>query len=102
VGPGAGHVLYEIQQGEVALTLNATREIDLRNSMETQLLETTGIDPGIYGELRSEAERVAYTNAVQQKFDALINAQDPDAPELRDGSLMSIQALRIIQAIRKH
>ena len=90
-----------LQQGEAALTLNATREIDLRNSMETQLLETTGIDPGIYDDLRTEAGRVAYTNAVQQKFDALINAQDPDAPGLRDGSLMSIQALKIIQAIRE-
>ena len=99
VGPGAGHVLYEIQQGETALTLNATREIDLRNSMETQLLETTGIDPSIYGGLRTEAERVAYTNAVQQKFDELINAQDPNAPGFRDGSQMSIQALRLIQAI---
>jgi hypothetical protein len=100
-GPGAGHVLFEIQREEDALTLNASREIDLRNSMETQLLEITGIDPGIYGGLRTEAERVAYTNAVHEIFAGLINAQDPDALGLRDGSLMSVQVLRLIQAMRE-
>jgi hypothetical protein len=100
-GPGAGHVLHEIQRSEDAVTLNATREIDLRNSLETQLLEITGIDPSFYGGLRSESERTAYVQAVQDKFDSLINAQDPNALGLQDGSLMSIQALRLIQAIRE-
>jgi hypothetical protein len=100
-GPGAGHVLYEIQRTEDAVTLNATREIDLRNSLETQLLEITGINPSLYGGLRSESGRNAYVRAVQDKFDALINAQDPNALGLQDGSLMSIQALRLIQSLKE-
>ncbi len=99
VGPGAGHVLYELDRGENALTLNANRDIELRNSMESQLFEITGIDPSRYGGLRTEAERAAYTNDVLLKFDGLLNGRDPNAPGLRDGSLMSVQALRLIQAV---
>jgi hypothetical protein len=96
-----GSVGYELDRLEQQQTQNADRALALRNSMESQLFEITGIDPGLYGGLGSEAERVAYTNAVQQKFDRLLNALDPEALELRDGSLMSVQALRIIQAIRE-
>jgi hypothetical protein len=99
--PADGSVAYELARTEQALTLNAQREIDLKNSLETQLLETTGIDPGTYGGIQTEDERKAYLQAVQDKFDSLINAQDPNAPGLQDGSLMSIQALKLIQAIRE-
>jgi hypothetical protein len=94
-----GSVSWEISRDEQQLSLNADRQIALRNNLESQLVEITGIDPAIYGGLLSEVQRVAYTNAVQEKFERLLNAQDPDALELRDGSLMSVQALRIIQAI---
>ena len=100
-GPGAGHVLYEIQQDEGALAQNATREIDLRNSLESQLFEITGIDPSVYDGLRTEAMRVAYTNAVYEKFSRLLNARDANAPELLDGSTMSVQAVRLIQAMQE-
>lgn len=99
--PADGSVAFELGRTEQAQSLNADREITLRNSLETQLVEITGIDPGTFGGLRSESVRVAYVQAVQDKFDNLINAQDPSAPGLRDGSLMSIQALRLIQAIRE-
>lgn len=99
--PADGSVAFELQRTEQAQSLNADRAITLRNSLESQLVEITGIDPAAYGGLRSEVERIAYTNAVQAKFEILLNAQDPSALELRDGSLMSIQALRLIQAIRE-
>jgi hypothetical protein len=99
--PVDGSVAYELARTEQAQTLTAERQITLRNSLETQLFEITGIDPGGYGGLASESDRIAYTNAVQQKFDSLINAQDPNAPGLLDGSAMSVQALRLIQAMRE-
>jgi hypothetical protein len=99
--PADGSVSFELARSEQAQSLTADREITLRNSLESQLFEITGLDPGTYGGLRTEQERVAYVHAVQQKFDELINAQDPDAPGLRDGSLMSVQALRLIQAMRE-
>jgi hypothetical protein len=81
--------------------LTAEREITLRNSLETQLFEITGIDPGFYGGLRSEEDRASYLADVRAKFDNLLNNQDPNAPSLLDGSQMSVQALRLIQAIRE-
>ena len=99
--PVEGSVAYELGRQEQAQTLNADRQITLRNSLETQLYEITGIDPGAYGGLATDSDRVAYTNAVQQKFDNLINARDPNAPGLLDGSAMSVQALRLIQALQE-
>jgi hypothetical protein len=99
--PADGSVAFELSRTEQAQSLTADREITLRNSLEAQLYEITGIDPGSFGGLRSEAERVAYTNAIHAKFGSLINAQDPNAPELAEGSLMSVQALRLIQAMRE-
>lgn len=101
VPPADGSVAFELARSEQAQSLTADREITLRTSLESQLHEITGIDPTAFGGLRSENERAAYIAAVHQKFDDLINAQDPDAPGLRDGSLMSIQALRLIQAMRE-
>ncbi|MCI0541663.1 MAG: hypothetical protein L0Z50_41220, partial [Verrucomicrobiales bacterium] len=99
--PADGSVAFELQRTEQAQSLNADRELTLRNSLETQLLEITGLDPSLYGGLRSEIQREAYLKAVQDKFDSLINAQNPNAPGLQDGSLMSIQALRLMQAMRE-
>jgi hypothetical protein len=96
--PADGSVAYELQRTEQAQSLNAEREITLRNSLESQLVEITGINPSDYGGLRDETQRAAYVKAVQNKFDHLIDARDPNASGLQDGSLMSIQALRIIQA----
>jgi len=101
-GQGAGHVLVEIQRAEEALSLNANREIDLRNSLETQLLEITGINPSEYGALRSDAQRETYLKAVHEKFANLMNARDPNAPELRlNPGLMGVQAIRLIQSMRE-
>jgi len=38
---------------------------------------------------------------VYEKFSRLINAQDPNATELGEGSLMAVQTLRLIQAMRE-
>jgi len=99
--PADGSVSFELSRSELAQSLTADREITLRSSMESQLFEITGIDPGGYGGLRTEVERQAYTNAVHEKFTRLIDAQDPAAAELNEGSLMAVQALRLIQAIRE-
>jgi len=99
--PADGSVAFELSRTEQAQSLTADREITLRNSLESQLFEITGIDPSAFGGLRTEPVRAAYRQAVQQKYDELINAQDPDALGLRDGSLMSVQALRLIQAMRE-
>jgi hypothetical protein len=99
--PVDGSVAYELGRTEQAQTLNADRDVTLRNSLETQLFEITGIDPSSYGGLRAESDRVAYTNAVHQKFDSLVNQQDPNAAGLSDGSSMSTQALRLIQAMQQ-
>jgi hypothetical protein len=99
--PADGSVSFELSRSEQAQSLNGEREITLRNSLESQLFEITGIDPSAFGGLRTEPERVSYTNAVYEKFSRLINAQDPNAPELGEGSLMAVQALRLIQAMRE-
>jgi hypothetical protein len=99
--PVDGSVAFELSRTEQAQTLNADREINLRTSLETQLFEITGLDPSAYGGLRGEQDRAAYLADVHQKFDTLINNQDPNAPGLLDGSQMSVQALRLIQAMRE-
>ncbi|MBL9168208.1 MAG: hypothetical protein JNN07_10745 [Verrucomicrobiales bacterium] len=99
--PADGSVAYELARTEQAQTLNGERDISLRNSLETQLLEITGEDPDNYGNLRSDAAREAYVQAVKMKFDRLVDERNPNGDGLRDGSLMSIQALRLIQAIRE-
>src|SRR5690606_10261738 len=99
--PADGSVAFELSRTEQAQSLNADREISLRTALESQLLEITGVDPGAYGGLRTENERAAYLRDVRLKFDELIDAQDPSAPGLLDGSLMSLQALRLIQAMRE-
>lgn len=99
--PADGSVAFELDRTEQAQSLNADREITLRNSLESQLLAITGIDPSDYGGLRTEILRRAYVRAVEEKYENLINEQEPSAPGLRDGSEMSIQALRLIQAMRQ-
>jgi hypothetical protein len=109
--PVDGSVAFELQREESAQSLNADRQISLRNSLESQLVEITGIDPDEYGNLRKEEERNAYLDAVQLHFDTLINSNiesnfisEPDfirESDLKNGSLMSIQALRLIQTIRE-
>lgn len=99
--PADGSVANAIRDLDQSLHLNAQREIELRNSLESQLFEITGIDPTGYGHLRTEPDRQDYVQAVETKYNNLMDAQDPNALELRDGSLMSIQALRVIQAIRQ-
>ena len=64
-------------------------------------MEITGIDPSLYGGLRDESQRTAFLRDVQIKFDTLVNGQDPSVSGLQDGSLMSIQALKLIQAMRE-
>lgn len=103
---GIGSVTYEIGRDEQALTLNFDNAVNLRNSIETQILEITGIDPSEYRGLRTELDRAAYRAAIDNKFatlfqNALANPQDLNAPGLQDGSQMSIQALRIVQAVRE-
>lgn len=99
--PADGSVAFELERTEQAQTLNAEREITLRNSLETQLFEITGIDPSAYGGLRSEGDRTAYLADVREKFDTLLNNQNANAPGLLDGSQMSVQALRLIQAMQE-
>ena len=99
--PADGSVAFELARTEQAQTLNAEREITLRNSLETQLFEITGIDPSAYGGLRSEGDRTAYLADVREKFDTLLNNQNANAPGLLDGSQMSVQALRLIQAMQE-
>jgi hypothetical protein len=99
--PVDGSVAFELQRTELAQSLNADREITLRNSLESQLVDITGIDPAQFGGLRTEQQRKAYLAAVEGLYDALLDAQDPNAPLLRNGSAMSIQALRLIQAMRE-
>lgn len=99
--PVDGSVAFELARTEQAQSLNADREITLRNSLETQLLEITGIDPGDFGGLRTQPERKAYIEAVETTFSDLINGQDPNAAVLQNGSLMASQALRLIQAMRE-
>ena len=75
--------------------------------METQLLEITGLDPSDanYAFLRTGTGRNNYLNAIQEKYDSLINnniySVAIEGGELADGSLMSIQTLRLIQALRE-
>lgn len=99
--PVDGSVAFELERTEQAQSLNADREITLRNSLESQLLDITGLDPGQFGGLRSEADRIAYLEAVESSYDQLINAQDSNAEALKNGSLMASQALRLIQAMRE-
>jgi hypothetical protein len=99
--PADGSVAYGLSQSEQAQTLTADRDIQLRNSLETQLFELTGIDPSAFGGLRAESDRVAYTNAVHVKFGNLLNAQNPNDPQLNDGSEMSVQVLKLIQAMQQ-
>jgi hypothetical protein len=99
--PADGSVAFELQRTEQAQTLNAEREISLRNSLESQLFEITGVDPAIYGGLRTEEDRTAYLADVRTKFETLLNERDPNAPGLLDGSQMSVQALRLIQAMKE-
>src|SRR6185503_10367631 len=98
--PADGSVAFELARTEEAQTLNSAREITLRNSLETQLFDITGIDPDLYGGLRTEEDRAFYLADVAAEFDSLLNNQDPNAPGLVDGSQMSVQALRLIQAMR--
>ena len=99
--PADGSVAFELSRTEQAQSLNADREITLRTSLESQLHEITGINPSSYGGLRTEPERSAYLQAVREKYENLLNAQNPDAPDLRDGSLMAVQALRLLQAMKE-
>ncbi|HKX60610.1 MAG TPA: hypothetical protein VJS65_02185, partial [Verrucomicrobiae bacterium] len=99
--PVDGSVAHELDRGEQAQTLNAERELHMRNSLETQLYEITGIDPAFYGGLRTVEDRAFYLADVRAKFETLLNNQDPNAPGLIDGSQMSVQALRLIQAMRE-
>ena len=99
--PADGSVAYELARSEQAQTLNGERDISLRNSLETQLFEITGEDPDDYGKLRSDADRDSYIRAVKAKFDRLIDSGDTTSPGLKDGSQMSIQALRLIQSIQE-
>ncbi|HKX60398.1 MAG TPA: hypothetical protein VJS65_01120 [Verrucomicrobiae bacterium] len=99
--PADGSVAFELERTEQAQSLNAEREISLRNSMESQLFEITGIDPSIYGGLRTAEDRAFYLADVRNKFDTLLNERNANAPGLLDGSTMSVQALRLIQAIKE-
>ena len=99
--PADGSVAFELSRTEEAQTLNSVREITLRNSLETQLFDITGIDPDLYGGLRTEEDRAFYLADVGAEFDSLLNNQDPNAPGLVNGSQMAVQALRLIQAMRE-
>lgn len=99
--PADPNVKQALEDAEDAQTAGAEREAQLRNSLESQLLEITGIDPAFYGHLRTNTTRLAFLTAVTNKFDALIDNRDPNAGGLQDGSLMSVQALRLMQAIQE-
>jgi hypothetical protein len=100
--PVVGSVTYYLNLEPQIQTLTADRDISLRNSLETQLLEITGIDPTSgYGGLRTESDQMAYTNAVHDRFGSLLDALDQNDPRLNDGSQMSVQVLRLIQAIQQ-
>lgn len=99
--PVDGSVAFELSRSEQAQSLNADRELTLRNSLETQLLEITGLDPGDFGGLRTEQDREAYVTTMELLYNDLINNQDPNSPALKNGSAMASQSLRLIQAIRE-
>ncbi len=99
--PPEGSVTYAIARSEQAQEHDANNEITLRNSLESQLVEITGIDPSEHGGLQTEPQRNEYLAAIEEKFLASLAAQDPNDPRLRDGSQMSLPALRIIQATRE-
>lgn len=96
-----GTVEYELQRSESAQTQNADREITLRGQYETELLAITGLDPSIYDGLRDDAQRQSYLDEVDRRFTTLINALDTGAAGLANGSQMSIQTLRLIQAVNQ-
>lgn len=80
---------------------NFNRKTELRLSLESQLHEITGLDPGAFDGLGSEIARRAYLEAVTNKFDGLINAGNPSDPSFQHGSLMAIQALRLMQSLQE-
>lgn len=90
-----------LKDSEEAASANFERENALRSSLEGEILEITGINPSDYDHLRNSSSRTAFLTVVTNKFDELINAGDLNAPGFQDGSLMSIQALRLVQAIRE-
>lgn len=96
-----GTVEFEVARSENAADQNASREITLRTNFETRLFDITGIDPSNYGGLRTDQQREAFLLAMQSKFNGLIIAADPNAAGLNEGSEMSTQALRLIQATRE-
>jgi hypothetical protein len=100
--PADGSVAFELRRTEQSQTLNGERDISLRNSLETQLLELTGVDPGNYGGLRDEGQRLAYLEEVKSIFNALVMNRDPGAAQLRKGNLMTVQALRLVQAAKDY
>jgi hypothetical protein len=55
-------VAFELARTEQAQSLTADRDLTLRNSIESQIVEITGIDPSLFGGLRTDSDRVAYTN----------------------------------------
>lgn len=92
-------VVYQIGRQEDALTQNANREIELRNGLESQLLAITGMNPSDFGGLRLETNRVAFLKALDERYTRLIQNADKASPDLQEGSLMSIQTLKLLQAI---
>lgn len=99
--PAEGSVEHAIAQRDQAGVQTAQDEITLRNSLETQLMDITGIDPGDYGGIRTEFDRKAYLSILEEKFTSLFTARDPNDPRLKDGSQMALPALRIAQAVRE-
>lgn len=100
--PADGSVAYELARTEQAQTLNGERDISLRNSLETQLVELTGVDPSDYAGLRDESQREAYLERVQSLFNGLVKSGDPGAAELRKANLMTVQALKLVQSGREY
>lgn len=92
-----------VAAAEQAQSDNFERELDLRNGIGSQLVEITGLNTSDsrFNDLKNASARREFLSAITNKFDSLINENNPSAPGLHDGSLMSIQALRLMQAIQE-
>lgn len=91
----------DVEAAEAARSDNFDREVELRNGIGSQLLEIAGLDTTRFGSLRDASTRRDFLSAITNKYDTLINANNLSDPGLHDGSLMSVQALRLMQAVQE-
>ena len=104
-------VQTKIKEWDTAEERKAHDDIALRNSLETQLLKITGVNPNEYGNLQTDENRKNYLNEIQRRFGQLLYAEDDKVCYLKDeygnatslnlwevGCEMTVQALQIVLA----